>query len=81
MNRKILSEKIRKTAELSKIDIVGFANASEFVDYAINQHQRRDPRLTMPNAKSIIVAGIYIGGLVMQEWKDKFFLQDLNKLS
>ncbi len=31
MNRKTLSEKIRKTADFSKIDIVGFANASEFV--------------------------------------------------
>jgi epoxyqueuosine reductase len=70
MNRKSLSEKIRKTADFSKIDIVGFAKASEFVDYAINQHQRRDPKLTMPNAKSIIVAGIYIGGLVIPEWKD-----------
>ena len=73
MNRKTLSEKIRKTADLSKIDIVGFAKASEFADYAINQHQRRDPRLTMPDAKSIIVAGIYIGGLIIPEWKDPWY--------
>ncbi len=73
MNRKTLSEKIRKTADLSKIDIVGFAKASEFAGYAINQHQRRDPRLTMPDAKSIIVAGIYIGGLVIPEWKDPWY--------
>jgi len=73
MNRKTLSEKIRKTADLSKIDIVGFAKASEFVDYSLNQHQRRDPRLTMPDVKSIIVAGIYIGGAVMPEWKDPWY--------
>ncbi|MDA3915689.1 MAG: hypothetical protein PF690_01765 [Deltaproteobacteria bacterium] len=73
MNRKTLSEKIRKTADLSKIDIVGFAKASEFVDYSLNKHQRRDPRLTMPNAKSIIVAGIYIGGVVIPEWKDPWY--------
>ncbi|MEN8211439.1 MAG: 4Fe-4S double cluster binding domain-containing protein [Thermodesulfobacteriota bacterium] len=73
MNRYTLSEKIRKTADFSKIDIVGFAKASEFVDYAINQHQRRDPKLTMPDAKSIIVAGIYIGGVIMPEWKNLWY--------
>ena len=73
MNKQTLSEKIRKTADFSKIDIVGFAKAYEFVDYAINQHQRRDPKLTMPDAKSIIVAGIYIGGLVIPEWKDSWY--------
>ena len=60
-------------AESSGIDAIGFAEASEFSDYALNRHQRRDPKLTLPKAKYIIVAGIYVGGLTMPEWENPWY--------
>ncbi len=71
MNKHTLSENIRNIADSIGIDAIGFAKASEFINYALNQHQRRDPKLTMPKVKSIIVAGIYIGGVTLPEWKDE----------
>ena len=61
MEKKLLSDEIRSLAETSGIDVVGFAKAGEFSSYLLDRHQRRDPQLTLPTAKSIIVAGIYIG--------------------
>ncbi len=73
MKRHPLSEKIRDLADSTGIDVIGFADASEFSGYRINQHQRRNPKLTLPNAKSIIVAGIYIGGVTLPEWKNPWY--------
>jgi len=70
MNKQSLSENIRTLADSKGIDAIGFAKASEFVNYSLNRHQRRDPKLTMPKAKSIIVAGIYIGSVTMPEWRN-----------
>ncbi len=69
----MLSENIRSLADSLGIDAVGFTEASEFTSYALNYHQRRDPKLTLPNAKSIIIAGIYIGGVTMPEWKNAWY--------
>ena len=68
-----LSKKIRNLANSTGIDVVGFADASEFSGYRLNQHQRRNPKLTLPDAKSIIVAGIYIGGVTLPEWKNAWY--------
>jgi len=73
MENHLLSEKIRSIADSVGIDAVGFAEASEFTNYALNHHPRRDPKLTLPNAKSIIIAGIYIGGVTMPEWKNAWY--------
>jgi epoxyqueuosine reductase len=73
MEKHLLSEQIKSFAESLGIDAIGFVEASEFSDYALNQHQRRDPKLTLPKAKSIIVAGIYIGGLTMPEWENPWY--------
>ncbi len=73
MNKHTLSEKIRDFEGCPGIDTVGIASASQFDNYALNQHKRRDPKLTMPSAKSIIVVGTYIGGVTMPEWKDKWY--------
>ncbi|MBU8909963.1 MAG: 4Fe-4S binding protein, partial [Desulfobacterales bacterium] len=73
MDGKILSEEIRNLADRSKIDIIGFAEASEFSNYTLKRHKRRDPKLTLPKAKSIIVAGIYIGGVTMPEWDNDWY--------
>jgi len=68
MEKHLLSEEIKSLAESLGIDAIGFTQASEFYDYLLTQHQRRDPKLTLPNAKSIIIAGIYIGGVTISEW-------------
>jgi len=73
MEKQSLSENIKNLATSIDIDEVGFAKASEFSDYLLNQHQRRDPKLTLPNAKSIIIAGIYIGGVTLPEWKNPWY--------
>ena len=73
MEKHLLSENIRSLADSVGIDAVGFAKASEFTSYALNHHQRRDPKLTLPNAKSIIIAGIYIGGVTLPAWENAWY--------
>ena len=73
MEKHLLSEKIKDLAESLGIDALGFTDASEFSDYLLYQHQRRDPKLAVPYAKSIIIAGIYIGGLTMPEWENPWY--------
>ncbi len=68
MHRAALSESIRKLADSMGIDALGFADASEFPGYALSHSVRRDPRLSLPDAQTVIVAGIYIGGLVLPAW-------------
>jgi len=70
MKPDILAEKIRDLADASGIDALGFADASEFAGYAWPASRRRDPRLSLPEARTIIVAGVYIGGLALAAWAD-----------
>jgi epoxyqueuosine reductase len=70
MDKQLLSEKIRSLADSAGIDTVGFAKASKFTGYALNHHQRRDPKLTLSNARSIIIVGIYVGGVTMPDWEN-----------
>ena len=67
------SVRIKWIANAIGIDVVGFAEASEFINYALDHHQRRDPKQTLPNAKSIIIAGIYIGGLSLPVWENAWY--------
>ena len=73
MEKDLLSEKIRNLAESIGIDALGFAEVSEFTDYALSQSLRRDPKLSFPNASTIIVAGIYIGGLTLPAWTNPWY--------
>lgn len=57
----------------SGIDVVGFADASEFKGYALRESCRRDPKLSLPAAKSIFVGGIYIGGVTLPAWQDPWY--------
>ena len=66
----VLSEKIRDEANAIGLDVIGFAEASPFRDYLLRDSVRRDPRLSLPDAKTIIVAGIYIGGMVLPSWNN-----------
>ncbi len=63
-----LSNKIRQLAEEKGIDIVRITYASPFEEYNLTHLQRRDPRLTLPEAHSIIIFGIYIGGFSLPQW-------------
>ena len=69
----LLSEKIRNLADATGIDALGFAEASEFSDYALQNSKRRDPKLSLPTARSIIVAGIYIGGVTLPAWTNPWY--------
>jgi len=73
MKKDLLSEKIRNLADSIGIDALGFAEASEFLNYALRNSKRRDPKLSLPNAKTIIVAGIYIGGLTLPAWTNPWY--------
>ena len=73
MEKNSLSEKIADLASFLGIDAIGFAEASKFSGYRLNRHRRRDPKLTMPSATSIVVAGIYIGGATMPQWENPWY--------
>jgi epoxyqueuosine reductase len=73
MDETHLSEKIKNLADLMGIDVLGFAEASEFTGYALSHSKRRDPKLTLPDARTVIVAGIYIGGLTLPFWRDPWY--------
>jgi len=73
MKKELLSEKIRNLSDSIGIDALGFAEASEFSDYALKNSERRDPKLSLPNAKTIIVAGIYIGGVTLPAWTNTWY--------
>ena len=68
MDNRILYNNIKKLAESQGIDVLGFTNASEFKGYLIKNSKRRNPKLSLPETKTIIIAGIYIGGLVLPSW-------------
>ncbi len=69
--RKIASQRTLKgLADSLGIDVLGFAGASEFENYMSSRAKRRDPKLSLSDAKTIIVAGIYIGGLVLPSWEN-----------
>lgn len=69
----MLSAKIRELAVTTGIDELGFTNAAEFCGYPVAGSKRKDPGLSLPEARSIIVAGINIGGLKMPFWADPLF--------
>ncbi|MBW2154851.1 MAG: epoxyqueuosine reductase [Deltaproteobacteria bacterium] len=66
----MLSDKIRNLADSAAIDALGFAEASPFSNYKLRDSRRTDPKISLPNAKTIIVAGIYIGGLTLPAWEN-----------
>ena len=71
--REPLTEQLTDLAAASGLDVIGFADASEFKDYRIRRSIRRDPTLSLPQAETIIVAGMYIGGVTLPAWKDPWY--------
>ncbi|MEE8398141.1 MAG: 4Fe-4S double cluster binding domain-containing protein [Desulfobacterales bacterium] len=73
MKKDLLSEKIRNLADSIGIDALGFAEASAFSDYPLRHSKRRDPRLSLPDARTIIVTGVYIGAVALPAWTDPWY--------
>lgn len=73
MQQEMLTEKLNSLAEGSGIDVLGFAPASEFKGYRLSGAKRRDPGVTLPGAKTIIVGGIYIGGITLPVWQNPWY--------
>ena len=48
MKNNLLAEKIRHIADSIGIDALGFAEVSEFSNYALKDSKRRDPKLSLP---------------------------------
>lgn len=69
----MLSERIRELANVNGIDALGFTDASEFLGYSLVNSKRKNPKLSLPDAKSVIVAGIYIGGLTLPVWSNPLY--------
>jgi len=68
--KEILSDRIRRLAVNLGFDVIGFANTAEFSDYPLKTSIRRDPKQSLPSAKTIIVAGIYIGKFTLPVWQN-----------
>jgi len=68
-----LKTKIKQLTDTGQIDVVGFSDASPFNDYAWQQSKRRAPHLSLWEATSIIIAGIYIGGLKLPVWDNLWY--------
>ncbi len=63
-----LSDKLRREAVERGLDVIGFADASPFRDYLLKNSSRRDPSLSLVDARTIVVAGVYIGGMALPSW-------------
>jgi epoxyqueuosine reductase len=68
-----LTKEIRGMADSIGLDALGFAEASEFRDYTLKHPRRQNPKLSLPDANTIIVAGIYIGGVALPAWEDPWY--------
>lgn len=66
----MLSHQIRELARQAGIDVVRITHAGSFEGYLWPDSPRRDPRLTLPGARSLLVFGIYIGGFHLPGWDD-----------
>ncbi|MEW6226864.1 MAG: 4Fe-4S double cluster binding domain-containing protein [Bacillota bacterium] len=66
-----LTQLVKGEAAKIGLDDLGVARADPFDGYAIAGSRRRDPRLTLPEARSLIVVGVYIGAFVLPGWEDR----------
>lgn len=53
-----LTEKVKKTALSSDLDMVGIAPAEPFTGYRWETLSMRDPKLSMPGARSLVIVGV-----------------------
>lgn len=72
MSKASLSENIKQIAADIGIDALGFVDSSEIDGYALHGSLRQNPKLSLPDARTIIVAGVYIEGLRLPCWENHF---------
>lgn len=65
-----LSSEIERLSLTQKIDVVGFCDASEFEGYLLPSSKRKNPKLTIEDANTIIVFGVYIGAFYLPFWNN-----------
>ncbi len=70
MKNSMLEERIRSIAAEQSIDTIGFTDAAPFTDYQWKDSKRIDPANTVKKASSLIITGIYIGGMTLPAWDD-----------
>ena len=73
LRQQTLTGKIRELAENAGIDALGFASAEDFREYALRNSRRRNPQSVMKHARTIIIAGIYIGGIRLPAWMNHWY--------
>jgi len=64
----MISARIRQLAKNEGIDILRITHADPFEGYLLPHSPRQDPHRTFAKARSLIIAGIYIGGFSLPEW-------------
>jgi len=69
----MILSRIREIANSSGIDLIGIIDASPFENYNIEDSIRKVPNRTIAGARSIIVAAVYIGGMVLPVWDDNSY--------
>ena len=65
-----LAEEIGALAREAGIDVVRTTHAQPFHGYLLADSPRRDPHLSLAEARSILLFGVYIGGFVLPAWDD-----------
>lgn len=73
MGKAALTGEIRRLGEDLGLDAIGVATAVPFSDYLLSRSPRRAPQISLPGARAIIVAGVYIGGLALPRWADPWY--------
>jgi epoxyqueuosine reductase len=64
-----LKEEISEIVLDEGVDLVRFTDAGPF-DYALKDSPRRDPHLSLPDARTLIICGIYIGAVPLPDQHD-----------
>jgi epoxyqueuosine reductase len=70
MNAHELTERLKDVGLDSDLDLVAISDAKAFGGYLQTESPRRDPHLSVPDARAIVVAGAYIGGISFPGWRN-----------
>ncbi|MEL7564608.1 MAG: hypothetical protein AAGU27_06970 [Dehalobacterium sp.] len=65
-----LTYRIKEIALSEGIDMIRFVSAQAFENYLLKESLRRDPHISLPDAETIIVCLVDIGGIEMPDTKD-----------
>jgi len=64
----MLSDQIKQLAKEVEVDVVRITHADPFEGYLLPNSPRRDPHLTLREATSLVIVGVYIGGFNLPNW-------------